>query len=210
MEAAVAERLAPPAPAAGYRIRPFAPGDERHWARIETSVGEFSEEAAARAYFERVYLARSRPAVPLRRHGTGRTRRNGDDMGGRGGIAASATTPMGGRRTRPPGTGSGTCDRHGGGATGRTTRPRRSDPAAYADMEPPGAAALPQPRIPLLPHADDRHAEQGGDGHEALPQRIRRGDGGIAPHGRPRRDRRMAPHGVPVIGRIGYSSGVSM
>ncbi len=89
-------------------------------------------------------------------------------------------------------------------------RPRRSDPAAYADMEPPGAAALPQPRIPLLPHADDRHAEQGGDGHEALPQRIRRDDGGIAPHGRPRRDRRMAPHGVPVIGRIGYSSGVSM
>lgn len=56
MEAAVAERLAPPAPAAGYRIRPFVPGDERHWARIETSVGEFSEEAAARAYFERVYL----------------------------------------------------------------------------------------------------------------------------------------------------------
>lgn len=44
MEAAVAERLAPPAPAAGYRIRPFVPGDERHWARIETSVGEFSEE----------------------------------------------------------------------------------------------------------------------------------------------------------------------
>lgn len=138
MEAAVAERFAPPAPAAGYRIRPFVPGDERHWARIETSVGEFSEEAAARAYFERVYLARSRPAVPLRRHGTGRTRRNGDDMDGRGGIAASATTPMGGRRTRPPRTGSGTCDRHGGGTTGRTTRPRRSDPAAYADMEPPG------------------------------------------------------------------------
>ena len=56
MEAAVAERLAPPAPAAGYRIRPFAPGNERHWARIETSVGEFPDEAAARAYFERVYL----------------------------------------------------------------------------------------------------------------------------------------------------------
>ena len=56
MEAAVAARLAPPAPAAGYRIRPFAPGDERHWARIETSVGEFPDEAAARAYFERVYL----------------------------------------------------------------------------------------------------------------------------------------------------------
>ena len=56
MEAAVAERLAPPAPAAGYRIRPFAPGDERHWARIETSVGEFPDEAAARAYLERVYL----------------------------------------------------------------------------------------------------------------------------------------------------------
>ena len=56
MEAAVAERLAPPAPAAGYRIRPFAPGDERHWARIATAVGEFPDEAAARAYFERVYL----------------------------------------------------------------------------------------------------------------------------------------------------------
>ena len=56
MEAAVAERLAPPAPVAGYRIRPFAPGNERHWARIETSVGEFPDEAAARAYFERVYL----------------------------------------------------------------------------------------------------------------------------------------------------------
>lgn len=56
MEAAVAERLAPPAPAAGYRICPFVPGNERHWARIETSVGEFPDEAAARAYFERVYL----------------------------------------------------------------------------------------------------------------------------------------------------------
>lgn len=56
MEAAVAQRLASPASAAGYRIRPFAPGDERHWARIETSVGEFSEEAAVRAYFERAYL----------------------------------------------------------------------------------------------------------------------------------------------------------
>lgn len=210
MEAAVAERLAPPAPAAGYRIRPFVPGDERHWARIETSVGEFSEEAAARAYFERVYLPEAALRCLFVVTERDEPRRNGDDMDGRGGIAASATTPMGGRRTRPPRTGSGTCDRHGGGTTGRTTRPRRSDPAAYADMEPPGAAALPQPRIPLLPHADDRHAEQGGDGHEALPQRIRRGDGGIAPHGRPRRDRRMAPHGVPVIGRIGYSSGVSM
>lgn len=137
MEAAVAERFAPPAPAAGYRIRPFVPGDERHWARIETSVGEFSEEAAARAYFERVYLARSRPAVPLRRHGTGRTRRNGDDMDGRGGIAASATTPMGGRRTRPPRTGSGTCDRHGGGTTAVRLAPGEAILAAYADMEPP-------------------------------------------------------------------------
>ncbi len=210
MEAAVAERLAPPAPAAGYRIRPFAPGDERHWARIETSVGEFPDEAAARAYFERVYL----PEAALRCLFVVTER---DEP-----VATATTWTEEEASLRQlqlqwvavepahQGRGSGTCDRHGGGATGRTTRPRRSDPAAYADMEPPGAAALPQPRIPLLPHADDRHAEQGGDGHEALPQRIRRGDGGIAPHGRPRRDRRMAPHGVPVIGRIGYSSGVSM
>ena len=203
----------PPSPNDSLRpllLRAIASAPSR---RATNAIGLASKprsESSPTRLFRARLPARSRLAVPLRRHGTGRTRRNGDDMDGRGGIAASATTPMGGRRTRPPRTGSGTCDRHGGGTTGRTTRPRRSDPAAYADMEPPGAAALPQPRIPLLPHADDRHAEQGGDGHEALPQRIRRGDGGIAPHGRPRRDRRMAPHGVPVIGRIGYSSGVSM
>ncbi len=57
MEAAVATRPTPPEPAPSYRIRPFESGDERHWARIETSVGEFPDEAAARAYFERIYLA---------------------------------------------------------------------------------------------------------------------------------------------------------
>ncbi len=57
MEAAAAARLAPSEPVAGYRIRPFAPGDERHWARIETAVGEFTDETAARLYFERIYLA---------------------------------------------------------------------------------------------------------------------------------------------------------
>lgn len=210
MEAAVAERLAPPAPAAGYRIRPFAPGDERHWARIETSVGEFPDEAAARAYFERVYL----PEAALRCLFVVTEQ---DEP------VATATTwteeeaslrqlQLQWVAVEPAHQGRGLGRAIATAAVRRAVRlaPGEAILAAYADMEPPGAAALPQPRIPLLPHADDRHAEQGGDGYEALPQRIRRGDGGIAPHGRPRRDRRMAPHGVPVIGRIGYSSGVSM
>ena len=212
MEAAVAERLAPPAPAAGYRIRPFVPGDERHWARIETSVGEFSEEAAARAYFERVYL----PEAALRCLFVVTER---DEP------VATATTWAEKRRHRcvsynsngwpsnPP-TRDGVWDVRSPRrrCDGPYDSPRRSDPAAYADMEPPGAAALPQPRaVPLLPRR--RRSSCGarrGTGMKRLPQRIRRDDGGIAPHGRPRRDRRMAPHGVPVIGRIGYSSGVSM
>jgi ribosomal protein S18 acetylase RimI-like enzyme len=33
----------------------FHPGDERHWARIETAVGEFAEEAEALAYFQDQY-----------------------------------------------------------------------------------------------------------------------------------------------------------
>lgn len=210
MEAAVAERLAPPAPAAGYRIRPFVPGDERHWARIETSVGEFSEEAAARAYFERVYL----PEAALRCLFVVTER---DEP------VATATTwteeeaslrqlQLQWVAVEPA---------HQGRGLGRaiaTAAVRRAVRLA------PGEAILLHTQtwshralrlyrslgFRFCRHADDRHAEQGGDGHEALPQRIRRGDGGIAPHGRPRRDRRMAPHGVPVIGRIGYSSGVSM
>ena len=197
MEAAVAERLAPPAPAAGYRIRPFVPGDERHWARIETSVGEFSEEAAARAYFERVYLPEAalqclfvvtEQDEPV---ATATTWTEEEASLRQLQLQWVAVEPA-----------------HQGRGLGRaiaTAAVRRAVRLApgeaillHTQTWSHRAAALPQPRIPLLPHADDRHAEQGGDGHEALPQRIRRGDGGIA------------PHGVPVIGRIGYSSGVSM
>ena len=209
MEAAVAERLAPPAPAAGYRIRPFVPGDERHWARIETSVGEFSEEAAARAYFERVYL----PEAALRclfvvteRTNPSQRRRHGRKRRHR----CVSYNSMGGRRTRPPRTGSGTCDRHGGGTTGRTTRPPAKRSCCIRRHGATGRCG--STAASDSASAARRRSSCGArrDGHEALPQRIRRGDGGIAPHGRPRRDRRMAPHGVPVIGRIGYSSGVSM
>ena len=35
----------------GYRFKMFEPGDEVHWARIETSVGEFPSEEAALEYF---------------------------------------------------------------------------------------------------------------------------------------------------------------
>jgi len=36
---------------AGYRFKMFEEGDAKHWARIETSVGEFQSEEAALAYF---------------------------------------------------------------------------------------------------------------------------------------------------------------
>lgn len=39
----------------GYRVRTFEPGDERHWARVETAVGEFPDEEAALRYFEQKY-----------------------------------------------------------------------------------------------------------------------------------------------------------
>jgi len=39
----------------GFTIRTFAPGDELHWARIETLVGEFPDQQAALAYFKREY-----------------------------------------------------------------------------------------------------------------------------------------------------------
>ena len=172
MEAAVAERLAPPAPAAGYRIRPFVPGDERHWARIETSVGEFSEEAAARAYFERVYL----PEAALQCLFVVTEQ---DEP------VATATTwteeeaslrqlQLQWVAVEPAHQGRGLGRAIATAAVRRAVRlaPRRSDPAAYADMEPPGAAALPQPRIPLLPHADDRHAEQGGTGMKRYPNEF--------------------------------------
>jgi len=36
---------------AGYHLRQFEPGDERHWARIEMGAGEFSTVDAGLAYF---------------------------------------------------------------------------------------------------------------------------------------------------------------
>lgn len=39
----------------GYFMRLYRPGDEKHWARIETSVGEFDAEEKALAYFAREF-----------------------------------------------------------------------------------------------------------------------------------------------------------
>ena len=41
---------------AGYSFRMYHDGMERHWARIESSVGEFPNEDSALAYFEREFL----------------------------------------------------------------------------------------------------------------------------------------------------------
>lgn len=46
----------PPALPEGYAFRMYEAGDERHWARIETSVREFDQEAQALRYFEKTYL----------------------------------------------------------------------------------------------------------------------------------------------------------
>jgi ribosomal protein S18 acetylase RimI-like enzyme len=35
----------------GFRIRPFQPGDERHWAEIEMRAGEFTSRETALRYF---------------------------------------------------------------------------------------------------------------------------------------------------------------
>lgn len=35
----------------GYRIRPYRPGDERAWARLERETGDFSTQEEAEAYF---------------------------------------------------------------------------------------------------------------------------------------------------------------
>ena len=40
----------------GYAFRSFKPGDEHHWARIETSVLEFDHSDEALSYFTRDYL----------------------------------------------------------------------------------------------------------------------------------------------------------
>lgn len=40
-----------------YRFVLFKPGDEKHWAEIETSVGEFECAGDALKYFQRDYLA---------------------------------------------------------------------------------------------------------------------------------------------------------
>lgn len=39
----------------GFFMRTYRPGDEEDWARIETSVGEFSEESDALAYFAKEF-----------------------------------------------------------------------------------------------------------------------------------------------------------
>jgi GNAT superfamily N-acetyltransferase len=59
--AGVLMRRAPGRPPAavlpeGYAFRLFRSGDERAWARIETSVAEFPDEQSALAHFERTFL----------------------------------------------------------------------------------------------------------------------------------------------------------
>lgn len=39
----------------GFFVRSYRPGDEAHWARIETSVGEFDKESDALAYFAKEF-----------------------------------------------------------------------------------------------------------------------------------------------------------
>lgn len=210
MEAAVAERLAPPAPAAGYRIRPFVPGDERHWARIETSVGEFSEEAAARAYFERVYLPEAalqclfvvtEQDEPV---ATATTWTEEEASLRQLQLQWVAVEPA-----------------HQGRGLGRaiaTAAVRRAVRLA------PGEAILLHTQtwshraLRLYRSLGFRFCRtqtivmrsKEGTGMKRYPNEFEEAMEVLAPHGRPRRDRRMAPHGVPVIGRIGYSSGVSM
>ena len=41
---------------AEFSVAGFVPGDEVQWASIETAVGEFATESAARKYFETTYL----------------------------------------------------------------------------------------------------------------------------------------------------------
>jgi len=41
----------------GYRFSLYKPGDEKDWARIETSVLEFDQEADALSYFQKAFLS---------------------------------------------------------------------------------------------------------------------------------------------------------
>ena len=50
--------LGVPALPPGFSLRPYRPGDAALWARLETSVLEFDEESAARAYFAERFLPR--------------------------------------------------------------------------------------------------------------------------------------------------------
>lgn len=59
---------------AGYSFCAYTSGDEDSWARIEAAVGEFPAHAAAREYFEKVFLAHpelARSSVVFVRDGAG-------------------------------------------------------------------------------------------------------------------------------------------
>lgn len=45
-----------PALPQGYTVHTYQSGDIEHWASIETSVGEFDSEEAAKAYFTKTFL----------------------------------------------------------------------------------------------------------------------------------------------------------
>jgi ribosomal protein S18 acetylase RimI-like enzyme len=56
IEAADLKKISVPTLPTGFRYRFFQPGDEQHWAQIETAVGEFETEADALRYFTQAYL----------------------------------------------------------------------------------------------------------------------------------------------------------
>lgn len=62
LPAAELERLPGPSLPPGHSFATYAQGREADWARIETAVGEFQDEAAAREYFRAVFLSRPREA----------------------------------------------------------------------------------------------------------------------------------------------------
>ena len=189
---------------------PFAPGDERHWARIETSVGEFPDEAAARAYFERVYLPEAalqclfvvtEQDEPV---ATATTWTEEEASLRQLQLQWVAVEPA-----------------HQGRGLGRaiaTAAVRRAVRLA------PGEAILLHTQtwshraLRLYRSLGFRFCRtqtivmrsKEGTGMKRYPNEFEEAMEVLRRTVAPRRDRRMAPHGVPVIGRIGYSSGVSM
>lgn len=65
IEATDLKKITVPSLPTGFHYRFFQPGDEHHWARIETAVGEFETAADALHYFTQAYLINA-PALQQR------------------------------------------------------------------------------------------------------------------------------------------------